>query len=440
MSLSYLPEIHRLLPSSPDAEKAILSSLILSPVEVSQIVHSEGINHHSFHVPAHAEIFTPLTAMIADKGAVDFITLTKKLSDSGKLESVGGVPFISSLFTFIPTAANVSYYVEIVKRDRLAREIIRVGTEYAARAYDCGEDIKTLAGAFHGDLSGLLVERKKRQTVKECMMEIMAELASGEPDGEVIPTGIPEIDEKLNIYKGDLVIVTAPTSCGKSAITAQILLTSAVEHGKRNAFYPLEMRQKQTIKRCLSMRAGINVKYARQLVVNAAKSNNDGLERFANESVEKIQNAAIEIVKANLHMRDDLHSLESLIADIRAEHAKGAFSFIMIDYLQLIRCSGKFERRQLQIAEITQRLKMLANELDCVIIVPSQVNKAGGTREAEDAENDASALIKIEAVIADNGDVSPGRISVWKQREGARGVDFNLKFNGLLTKFEPITQ
>lgn len=137
------------------------------------------------------------------------MTLTKSLG--AKLESIGGVGFVSELFTFLPTAANAAYYCELVKRDRLAREIIR-GLASAARAYDSGEDMgKRWQGAFHGDLSALLVEKRKRQSVRDCLREIMQELATGSADGEVIPTGISEMDEKLHLYKGDLFIISAPT-------------------------------------------------------------------------------------------------------------------------------------------------------------------------------------------------------------------------------------
>ena len=280
------------------------------------------------------------------------------------------------------------------------------------------------------------MEKTKRQTVKETIKEILREMMTGHADGEIMPTGISELDTKLSLYRGDLLIISAPTSCGKSALANQILITSALDLGARVAFYPLEMRQKQTLKRALAMRARVNVKYARSIVNNAK---GEEAEKYADEIVGKIKDAAVKISNARIHIRDDLYALESIIADIRAEHAKGAFDFIAIDYLQLIRITGKFERRQLQIAEITQRLKMVANELDCVIIVPSQQNKEGGTREAGDAENDASALIKIDAEVATNGDISPGRMSIWKQREGARGVDLNFTFNGLLTLFEPKT-
>ena len=435
--MTYLPDIHRLLPQSPEAEQGVLSSLLLAPKEVFSMCEQSGIDSRWFHIPAHAEVYEVLRDIFQSQDPkVDFIRLTQALRDRDKLESVGGVGFISSLWTFLTTAANAAYYIGVAAEKFVARELVRIGTECAAMAYDSGEDVRTLAATAHSALTALLVEKKKRQSVKECLKEIMQEMASGKPDGEVVPTGIGEIDEKLQLYKGDLLIVSAPTSCGKSALTAQMLLTACMDRGLRVAFYPLEMRQKQTIKRGLAMRAGINVKYVRSLLLSAKTAE---AERYAQEQLKKVQDAVMDMARANLYIRDDLYALDSIIADIRAEHGKAPFTFVGIDYLQLIRINGKFERRQLQIAEITQRLKMLANELDCVVIVPSQQNKTGGTREAEDAENDASALVKIDAEVADNGDISPGRISVWKQREGARGIDLKLKFNGLLTKFEPLT-
>ena len=433
--VTYLPDVHRLLPASPECEKGVLASFLLAPVEVSQILAGEGIGENYFHVPAHGKVFSLFRDMQTDGKALDFVTIVAEMHAKG-VPDLGGAGFVSSLFTFLPTAANVQFYIDTVKRDYVAREIIRVGSQYAGMAYDPGADVKTLASGLHGEITALLVEKTKRQTVKETIKEILREMMTGHADGEIMPTGISELDTKLSLYRGDLLIISAPTSCGKSALANQILITSALDLGARVAFYPLEMRQKQTLKRALAMRARVNVKYARSIVNNAK---GEEAEKYADEIVGKIKDAAVKISNARIHIRDDLYALESIIADIRAEHAKGAFDFIAIDYLQLIRITGKFERRQLQIAEITQRLKMVANELDCVIIVPSQQNKEGGTREAGDAENDASALIKIDAEVATNGDISPGRMSIWKQREGARGVDLNFTFNGLLTLFEPKT-
>jgi replicative DNA helicase len=435
MLTSSLPDIHRLLPQCPDSEKGVLSSLILSPVEVHALCSEQGVAPEHFHLPAHAITFGVLSALALDAKPFDFVTVTAALREAGKLDAVGGAAFISGLSTYLPTAANVQYYLDILREKHLARTIIKIGTHFAARAYDDTETAENLASEAHSALTGLLVKKSKRQTVKETILEIVKELGSGEADGEIVKTGVAGVDGALDLYRGDLLIISAPTSCGKSALANQMLITAAVENGSRVAFYPLEMRQKQTLKRAIAVRSGNNPKYVRTLLNNAKHPE---AQAYADAAAQSLMAACADLIKAPIHMRDDLYSLESIIADIRAEHGAQPFDFVCIDYLQLIRCQGRFERKQLQIAEITQRLKMVANELNLVVIVPSQQNKDGGTREAQDAEMDASSLIKIHAD-EEAKDVQPGRVEIWKQREGARHVDLPIKFNGLLTRFDLAT-
>lgn len=428
-----MPDIHRLLPQDAEAEKALLSCLAISPAEIFVLCGQHEISTQHFHIPAHAHIFSALSSMAVEGKPIDFVTLLAELKKSGVSEQSGGAALISELFTFgAGLVGNTEYYIEILREKHLARELIRIGTKYAAKAYDDTENASELAAEAHSQFTALLTPKKTRKTIKESIIEIVRELQSGTPDGEIVRTGVAEVDAKLDLYRGDLLVITAPTSCGKSALANQMLITAAVELKSRVAFYPLEMRKKQTLKRALAVRSGNNPKYVRTLLLNAKT---EEATRYANQAFAKLSEACSEIVQAPIHMRDDLHTLEGILADIRAESARGQFDLIAIDYLQLIRCAGKFERRQLQIAEITQRLKIAANELNCVIIVPSQQNKDGGTREAQDAENDASALIKIHPD-EDAEDIQPGRIEIWKQREGARHVNLALTFNGLLTRFE----
>lgn len=432
--VSYLPDVHRLLPQCQDSEKAVLASFMLSPVEVYAMASAQGVDHGHFHIEAHSIIFGTLANLAQSAKPFDFVTITAALREIGKLDAVGGAAQISSLTSFLPTAANVQYYLDIVKTKHLARRLILIGTNFAARAYDDTEDAEKLAHEAHSAFTGLLCKKSKRQTIKDVIMEIVAELASGAPDGEIVKTGIAALDAKIDLYRGDLCVISAPTSCGKSALAGQIAVTAAVQNGSRVAFYPLESRQKQVLKRAIATRSGFNVKYVRTLI---NKANNPEAQRYADEAAEKVTKACKELISASIHMRDDLFNLDAIIADIRAEHGVMPFDFVAIDYLQLIRTSGRFERRQLQIADITQRLKHLANELNCVVILPSQQNRDGSTREAADAENDAPALIKIEGETDEKTkDIKPGRISVWKSREGARGEDILLQFNGLLTMWE----
>jgi len=432
--MSYLPEEMRPMPSSPEAEKAVLSSFVLAPLEVAQICATEGIDASRFHVPANAKVFSVLLELTANCQPVDFVTLSNALRHDGSLDAIGGIGYVSELFMFA-TAANVHYYIAAMNRDFLSRQIIRICTEYAARGYDTAEDPEKLAGEAHGALTSLLVKKSKRQTVKETLQEIVDEVANGKDDTGILRTGIDVIDDRLKLFRGNLLVISAPTSCGKSALSLQIASTMAMQ-GSRIAIYTLEMSQKETLTRMIAQIGGNNADFVRRAVALSGTAPSD----FTLRTVADFRAAVDKILRIRMHIRDDLTRAEDIFADFRAEHAKEPFDFGLIDYLQIIRSSGKYERKQLQIADITQRAKALANECGTVICIPSQVNKDGGTREAEDAENDASALLKITGEKDDKGNVRPERVSIWKQRAGARHIDIPLKFNGLLTKFEPITQ
>lgn len=427
-------EIHRLLPSADEAEKGLISSLLLAPPQVAALLHSRGITPGHLHLPALSEILFECLAMLAEGKPLDGIVICQRLRDRDKLEAVGGAPAVFELFTFLPTAANASYYIEQVEEKHRLREIIRICTEHAAWAYEEQDEVEFILDSLHAQVTAICQRKSTRPNIKSTIGSILKEITSGAPDGTLLDTGMEGVDGRLSLYRGDLLLISAPTSCGKSALAFQLGLSVAMR-GRRVAFYPLEMRQKQSIKRGIAQLSGYNAEFVRKLALSAV-----GGTIHQQEASAKAQNAFVaaaqSILAMKLHMRDDLHRLEAILADIRAESSRQPFDFIVIDYLQLIQVSDKFERRQLQIAAITQRLKALANEMDCVICVPSQVNKEGGTREAQDAENDASALIKIHAEQDKSGDITPGRVEVWKQREGKRHIDLPLVFNDVLTRFE----
>lgn len=429
--ITYLPDTHRALPVAAEAEFELLGAYAIFPKEVGAMCAARGVQPNWFLIPAHAEVYGILSELNAAGKPIDLAIILTILKDRQKLEAVGGFPFISKLLSF-PTAANAAHHLEIVERKYQRRQTIAICTQYCALAYDGAEDEQTLLAGLHGAVTGILHQRSKRASIRDTVREILHEIISGQPDGTLLKTGMNGVDGRLKIYRGDLLMISAPTSCGKSALAFNLALNVAMQ-GNRVGLYPLEMRQKQSLKRAMAQLGGYNPEFVRKLTIEA--------ETFAQkEAAKKAQDAislaAQTILGCDIHMRDDLTRFEAIAADIRAESAQKKFDFIVIDYLQLIRVSTRYERRQLEIAAITQQLKALANELDCVVCVPSQVNKEGGTREAEDAENDASALIKIHAEKNDKGDIHPGRVEVWKQREGARHIDLPLTFNGLLTRFE----
>lgn len=423
----------RALPAAADSEEAALSCLMLSPHEVSAIMAERQFTAAHFSVPVNGEIYAAILWLIQTNAPVEALSICQHLRDKGRLEAVGGFSRISSIWCCAGTAVNAEYYLDILHEKHVLRRIITIGTGHAASAYADGADAVSILSNLHADVTSLLHRKSTRPTIAEVVGEIVEEIRSGRDDSGLLKIGMEGVDGRLLLYRGDLLIVSAPTSCGKTALAAQMALCCA-KRGHRIALYPLEMAQKQTVKRAIAQLGGNNADWVRS-IVKGAGSDPQKIEK-AKPIVENFVATANTILQMDPHFRDDLHNFEAICADIRAEHIRKPFSFVVADYLQLIQTTQKHERKQLQLAYITQGFKRLAKELDCVICLPSQVNKQGGTREAEDAENDSAALIKIHGEANDKGDVVPGRVSIWKQREGARHIDLPLTFNGLLTRFE----
>lgn len=425
--------MQRAFPQDPEAERAVLASIALAPMDCRTICAEMGIDGGTFYLPAHRLIFEAQIRIIDSGKTLDFITLAQRLRDDGNLEKVGGPALLNELYVLLPSAANVRQYAEIVREKYFRRRAIEIGTELAQRGYEPGDNTGELVADAHGKLGLLMGTKGKRKSVAESLQEIVDEVRDGRDESGLLATGVDGVDKRLLLYRGDLLIVSAPTSCGKTALSAQMAWGVAMAGG-RVAVYPLEMAQKRMLRRAIAQLGGMNADFVRSVVVRQRQ----GLigEDKAAKIVADFMATARTIKNLKLHVRDDVSNWEQIRADLRTEHAREPFAFVMIDYLQLIKTQRQYERRQLAIAEITQGAKLLAKELDCVICMPSQVNKEGGTREAQDAENDADALVKIHPEEDQNGDVRPGRVSVWKQREGERHIDLPLTFNGLLTRFE----
>jgi replicative DNA helicase len=156
---SYLPDIHRLLPASAESEKGVLGSFLLAPIEVGQICENKVITPELFHTPAHATIYEQLMMMWRERMPIDIITLTERLRNLRCVDEVGGAAFVTQLFTFLPTAANVGYYIELLEEKFTLREIIRVSTKAAARAYDEQSEVTNILCDVEESVKSIVTRR-----------------------------------------------------------------------------------------------------------------------------------------------------------------------------------------------------------------------------------------------------------------------------------------
>jgi len=399
--VSYLPDIHRLLPQAPDAEQGVLSSFLLAPREIGGKCVERQIKPEYFHLPAHAQIYATLLELWNGNQPIDFITLTQVLRDRKQLDQVGGGAFITHLFTFLPTAANVGYYLGILEEKFTLREIIKVCTEFASRSYDEQDDVASLLNDVEAKIFGIAQDRLKEKTV-DLQAQLLQAIQSIEElykrRGGItgLPTGFAELDKMTDgLHKGEMIIIAARPSMGKTALCMNIAEHIALEAKQPVAVFSLEMSSSQLVQRMLCSRARVNLASVR----NGFLQNSD---------FNTLTSAASKLAESKMFI-DDSHDLSilELKAKCRRLKAQHQIQAVFIDYLQLLRSTTRRaqDNRQLEIAEISSGIKGLAKELNVPIVVLAQLNRNPESRSGESRGRPRLSDLRESGSIEQDADV-----------------------------------
>src|SRR6266481_2024052 len=261
-------DIHRTPPHSVEAEQGVLGSMLLSPRQaIAECV--EKINEQYFYVPAHQTIYCVLVELWNAGQAIDLITFTQVLRDRNLLESVGGAAFVTSLFTFVPTAANVQYYLDIVRDKYILREIIAAATESVRRAYEEQDEVGNLLDEVEQRIFAVGEDRFKGQmlSMKDQVMEAIEAIEKlYENRGGItgIATGFTELDRMTDgMHPGEMIVIAARPSMGKTALVMNIAEHVAVQENLPVGVFSLEMSSQQLLQRLLCSRDRVNLQKVR---------------------------------------------------------------------------------------------------------------------------------------------------------------------------------
>src|SRR6266850_7070544 len=249
-------DIHRTPPHSVEAEQGVLGSMLISPRDtIAECV--EKINEEYFYVPAHRTIYNVLVDLWNAGAAIDLITFTQVLRDRNLLETVGGAAAVTSLFTFVPTAANVGYYLEIVRDKYILRQIISAATESVRRAYEEQDQVNNLLDEVEQRIFAVGDDRFKGQllSMKEQVMSTLESIEKlFENKGSItgISTGFVEFDRMTSgLHPSEMVVIAARPSMGKTALAMNIAEHAALEAKLPVAIFSLEMSAQQLVQRML---------------------------------------------------------------------------------------------------------------------------------------------------------------------------------------------
>jgi replicative DNA helicase len=444
-------DVHRTPPHSVEAEQGVLGSMLISPREtIAECV--EKINEEYFYVPAHRTIYDVLVDLWNAGQAIDLITFTQVLRDRSLLDIVGGAAFVTNLFTFVPTAANVQYYLEIVRDKYILREIISAATESVRRAYEEQGEVNNLLDEVEQKIFAVGEDRFKDQmlSMKEQVMSTLESIEKlFENRGAItgVSTGFRDFDKLTSgLHHSEMIVIAARPSMGKTALAMNIAEHAAVEMNLPVAIFSLEMSAQQLVQRMLCSRARVNLAKTR-----------DGF--LAEADFPKLTHAASKLAEAKIFIDDSAGlTILELRAKARRLKAQQDVQLIIVDYLQLLRSTSRRaqDNRQLEISEISAGLKGLAKELKIPIIVVAQLNRnpeirtgsgkgiprLADLRESGSIEQDADlvGLLVREEYYADSDEErteleGKAELIIAKQRNGPIG-QVKLTFLKDFTRFE----
>ncbi len=441
------PDIHRALPHSLEAEQGLLGSMLIAPQEVMDDC-AQRISAEAFYQPTHQTIFALLIELWDKQQPADLITLTQALRERKQLDAVGGAAYITSLIDFTPTAANASYYLDIVREKYTLRRIIATCTTCASRAYDDNGEVNILLDEVEREVLAINEDRVKEvPKMKDQVMEAIETIEKlYERRGAItgLPTGFAELDRMTSgLHGAEMIVIAARPSMGKTALAMNIAEHVAIVAKHPVAIFSLEMSSQQLVQRLLCSRARVNLQKVR-----------DGF--LSERDFPNLTNAASKLADSDIFIDDTSGlSILELRAKARRLKQKHNIELIVVDYLQLLRSPSRRaqDNRQLEIAEISSGLKALSKELNIPIIVLAQLNRnpearAGGKprlsdlRESGSIEQDAdlvALLVRSEYYAEDEEAKEETRgeaeLIIAKQRNGPVG-EVKLTFLKEYTRFE----
>ncbi len=431
----------KLLPQNLEAERSTLGAMLLDRDATSRVV--EVLKEEAFYKGAHRHIFRAILNLYDRNEPVDYITLTDLLSRGGNLEAAGGAVYITGLTDGVPTAAHAEHYARIVKEKSILRNLIRTTTNIISRCYAEGEEADQLLDEAEHSIFDISQDRQHGSVVQirdviHDAMEVVENLSKHETHITGVPTGYQKLDEMTSgLHAGELVILAARPSMGKTALALNIAAHAAMEAKIPVAVFSLEMSAEALVTRMLCSEARVDIQAVRT-------------GRLVEGDLGHLSMSAGRLFDAPIFI-DESPSISVLEMRSKARRLKSEqkIGLIIVDYIQMMESAGRSENRQQEIAGISRSLKALAKELRIPVLVLSQLSRApeargdrrpqlSDLRESGAIEQDADVVgfIFREAYYEkDKKDDKTSELIIAKQRNGPTGT-VKLIFNQQYTRFD----
>ena len=439
----------RVPPHSIEAESSVLGGLLLDNGAWDRV--GDLLVDNDFYRHEHKLIYAAIGALINASKPADVITVSEQLQNQGKAEEMGGLGYLNSLAQYVPSASNIRRYAEIVRERSILRKLVSASDEIATNAFNPqGKAIDRILDEAEQKIFNIGEEgsRMKQgfQSMDTLVVELLdrvQEMADNPNDITGVPTGFYDLDRMTSgLQPGDMVVLAARPSMGKTAFAINIAEHVALNEGLPVAVFSMEMGASQLAVRVVGSIGRIDQGHLR-----TGKLSDDEWPRLT-EAIEKLRTVSLHI--------DETPGLTP--SELRANARRlarqcGKLGLIVVDYLQLMSGSGGSggDNRATELGEISRGLKMLAKELQCPVIALSQLNRSveqrtdkrpmmSDLRESGAIEQDADIIMFIyrdDYYNKDSKDPGVAEIIIGKQRNGPTGT-VRLTFLKNLTRFESL--
>ena len=390
-------DIERTPPQDLVAEQSVLGGMLLSKDAIADVV--EILRERDFYRPAHELIYDAILDLYGRGEPVDAITVAAELTKRGDIARAGGAPYLHTLISGVPTAANAGYYAKIVRERAIARRLVEAGTKIVQLGYSAEGEIDDAVDAAQAEVYQVTERRTSEDYVQLNVLLPQAfdeiEAISKGVAAEGVMTGIRDFDHLTNgLHPANMVVIAARPAVGKSTLGLDIARHASISNKQVSVIFSLEMSRSEITMRMLSAEA--------RVALNSIRSG-----KLTDDEWARLARRMGEISDAPLFIDDSPNlSMMEIRAKARRLKQRHDLKLIVIDYLQLMTSGKRVENRQQEVSEFSRHLKLMAKELNIPVIAISQLNRSpeqrsdkkpmlSDLRESGSIEQDADLVVLL---------------------------------------------
>ena len=390
-------EFERTPPQDLVAEQGVLGGMLLSKDAIADVI--ETLKERDFYRPAHELIYDAILDLYGRGEPADPVTVSAELTKRGDIARAGGAPYLHTLISSVPTAANAGYYARIVRDRAVLRRLVEAGTKIVQLGYSEEGEVDDVVDAAQAEIYQVTEHRASEDYVQlsELLPATLDEIEAIQNGvaGEGVKSGFKDLDKLTNgFHPGNMIVLAARPAVGKSTLGLDIARNAAIHNGDAAVIFSLEMSRSEITMRMLSAEARVGL-------------NNIRSGSLSDDEWGRLAKRMGEISQAPLFIDDSPNlSLMEIRAKARRLKQRHNLKIIVIDYLQLMTSGKRVENRQQEVSEFSRNLKLLAKELEVPIIAISQLNRSpeqradkkpmlSDLRESGSIEQDADVVILL---------------------------------------------